>query len=88
MPMALSTLATCLNTSKPTSGHAFKMRGHTCHFICADDTHGTPIMLKAQQQGKTPEALIAEVEAEHRQDFQDFRIFDHAIPRIAQKTKL
>ena len=35
-----------------------KLRGHECYYVCADDTHGTPIMLKAQAEGITPEALI------------------------------
>lgn len=51
-----------------------KMRGHECHAICADDAHGTPIMLKAQQMGISPEALIADVKADHEQDFARFGI--------------
>jgi methionyl-tRNA synthetase len=51
-----------------------KMRGHNCWYVCADDAHGTPIMLKARQEGVTPEALIARVADEHRADFADFRI--------------
>ncbi len=55
-----------------------KLRGHECHYICADDAHGTPIMLKAQQLGITPEEMIANVNREHQQDFADFRIgFDN-----------
>ncbi len=55
-----------------------KMRGHTCHYICADDTHGTAIMLKAGQLGITPEQLIAQVKAEHEADFADFLVaFDN-----------
>ena len=55
-----------------------RMRGHRCLYVCADDAHGTPIMLKAQQEGVTPEALIARVGAEHRADFADFAIgFDN-----------
>jgi methionyl-tRNA synthetase len=53
---------------------AQKMFGHDCRYLCADDTHGTPIMLKAQQMGITPEALIAEVSASHQADFADFMI--------------
>jgi methionyl-tRNA synthetase len=45
-----------------------KLRGHECHYVCADDTHGTPIMLKAQSEGITPEELIARVSVEHRHD--------------------
>lgn len=55
-----------------------KLRGHECLYICADDTHGTAIMLKAEQQGITPEQLIRKIHAEHTQDFRDFLInFDH-----------
>ncbi|MEE9422051.1 MAG: methionine--tRNA ligase [Gammaproteobacteria bacterium] len=55
-----------------------KMRDHTCWYVCADDAHGTPIMLRAQQEGITPEQLIEAVDKEHRADFSDFMInFDH-----------
>ncbi|QFU22453.1 methionine--tRNA ligase [Shewanella eurypsychrophilus] len=55
-----------------------KLRGHECHYICADDAHGTPIMLKAQQLGIEPEEMIAQVNKEHQQDFADFNIqFDN-----------
>lgn len=50
------------------------MRGHQCVFICADDTHGTPIMVKARELGITPEALIAKSFDEHTKDFKDFQI--------------
>ncbi|MCY4533003.1 MAG: class I tRNA ligase family protein, partial [Gammaproteobacteria bacterium] len=51
-----------------------RMRGHQCIYVCADDTHGTAIMLKADEQGITPEALIAAIKAEHEADFTDFLI--------------
>jgi methionyl-tRNA synthetase len=55
-----------------------KMRGHECHYVCADDAHGTPIMLRAQNEGITPEQLIADVSKEHQADFAEFSIgFDH-----------
>jgi methionyl-tRNA synthetase len=55
-----------------------KMRGNQCHYVCADDTHGTPIMLRADREGITPEQLIAEVEQQHRADFNEFGVaFDH-----------
>lgn len=55
-----------------------KMQGHECIFICADDTHGTPIMIKARERGITPEALIAQSYDEHEADFGAFQIaFDH-----------
>ncbi|WP_298440010.1 methionine--tRNA ligase [uncultured Ferrimonas sp.] len=51
-----------------------KLRGHQCIAVCADDTHGTPIMLKAQKMGITPEQMIAEVSKEHQADFADFLV--------------
>ncbi|WP_455235371.1 methionine--tRNA ligase [Thiogranum longum] len=55
-----------------------KMRGHDCTYVCADDAHGTPIMLRAQQEGILPEDLIARVAVEHQADFADFLIdFDN-----------
>ncbi len=55
-----------------------KMRGHVCHYVCADDAHGTPIMLCARQEGIEPEALIARVMEEHQQDFAQFAVaFDN-----------
>lgn len=55
-----------------------RMRGQTVHFICADDAHGTPIMLKAKQLGIEPEQLIADVQKEHQADFDRFNIgFDN-----------
>ena len=55
-----------------------RMRGHTCYYVCADDAHGTPIMLKAQDEGISPETLIARVGEEHQQDFADFHVdFDN-----------
>jgi methionyl-tRNA synthetase len=51
-----------------------KLRGHEVYYVCADDTHGTPIMLKAQSEGITPEALIEQVNVEHRRDLADMLI--------------
>ncbi|ARU94653.1 methionine--tRNA ligase [Tatumella citrea] len=51
-----------------------RMRGNTVWFICADDAHGTPIMLKAQQLGVTPEQMIGEMSQEHQTDFAGFNI--------------
>ena len=57
---------------------ARRMGGDTVHFVCADDTHGTPIMLAAEKAGTTPEAFIAGVQAGHERDFADFGVaFDH-----------
>ncbi|RMA81388.1 methionine--tRNA ligase [Umboniibacter marinipuniceus] len=55
-----------------------KMRGNGCTYVCADDAHGTAIMLKAEQLGRSAEEQIAAVKAEHEQDFADFHIgFDN-----------
>lgn len=55
-----------------------RMTGRDCIYICGDDTHGTPIMMKARELGITPEELIAKAKAEHFKDFSDFGIkFDH-----------
>lgn len=51
-----------------------KLRGHECHYCCADDTHGTPVMLAAQKQGIAPEDMIAKVREEHLADFTGFFI--------------
>ena len=55
-----------------------RMRGNTVHYVCADDTHGTPVMLRAEKEGITPEQLIARVHGEHLRDFTAFGVaFDH-----------
>lgn len=51
-----------------------KLRGHECHYCCADDTHGTPVMLAAQKQGIAPEDMITKVREEHLADFTGFFI--------------
>ena len=57
---------------------AMRMAGHTVHYVCADDTHGTPIMLAAEKAGTTPETFIAGIQAQHERDFADFGVaFDH-----------
>jgi methionyl-tRNA synthetase len=57
---------------------ARRMAGETVHYVCADDTHGTPIMLAAEKAGTTPEAFIAGMQAGHERDFADFGVaFDH-----------
>ncbi|MDD5174846.1 MAG: methionine--tRNA ligase [Sterolibacterium sp.] len=66
-----------------------KMRGHECHYVCADDTHGTPIMLRAEKEGITPEALIARVHAEHSRDFAGFHVaFDNYYTTHSDETRL
>ena len=55
-----------------------KLMGHECIYVCADDAHGTPIMLRAQEEGILPEQLIEAVGKEHRADFADFLVdFDN-----------
>jgi methionyl-tRNA synthetase len=55
-----------------------KSRGHECHYVCADDAHGTAIMLRAEQEGISSEALIERVSREHQQDFATFGVaFDN-----------
>jgi methionyl-tRNA synthetase len=54
------------------------MRGNVVHYVCADDTHGTPVMLRAEKEGITPEALIARMHSEHLRDFTGFGVaFDN-----------
>ena len=65
-----------------------KMRGHECWYVCADDTHGTPIMLRAQKEGITPEALIDRVWHEHKADFDGFHIgFDNYYTTNSDETR-
>lgn len=55
-----------------------KLRGNRCIYICADDTHGTAIMIRAQQEGRREEELIAEMQANHEADFAGFNVqFDN-----------
>ncbi|WP_206859337.1 methionine--tRNA ligase [Lysobacter changpingensis] len=57
---------------------AQRMAGHKAWYVCADDTHGTPIMLAAEKAGQSPEAFIAGIQASHERDFADFGVaFDH-----------
>ena len=51
-----------------------KMQGHEVHYVCADDTHGTPIMLRAELEGVTPKQLIDRVWHEHKNDFDGFHV--------------
>ncbi len=57
---------------------ALRLMGHTVHFVCADDTHGTPIMLAAEKTGVTPEEFVRPMQLAHERDFADFAVaFDH-----------
>jgi methionyl-tRNA synthetase len=65
-----------------------KMRGHDCYYVCADDAHGTPIMLRARQDGISPETLIEQVAKEHKQDFADFAVgFDNYYSTHSDENK-
>ena len=65
-----------------------KMQGHECHYVCADDTHGTPIMLRAEKEGILPEELISRVWSEHFEDFSSFHVnFDHYGSTNSEETK-
>ncbi|MEF8730769.1 MAG: methionine--tRNA ligase [Candidatus Accumulibacter meliphilus] len=65
-----------------------KMRGHECWYVCADDTHGTPIMLRAEGEGITPEALIERVHGEHTRDFAGFHVaFDNYYTTHSEETR-
>ena len=66
-----------------------RMRGHTVHFVCADDTHGAPIMLKAEDEGVSPEALVARVAEEHRRDWPRFHVsFDNWHSTHSEENRL
>ncbi|MDR2507237.1 MAG: methionine--tRNA ligase [Candidatus Accumulibacter sp.] len=65
-----------------------KMRGSECWYVCADDTHGTPVMLRAEKDGLTPEALIERVHGEHTRDFSGFHIaFDNFYSTHSPETR-
>ena len=65
-----------------------RMQGNVVHYCCADDTHGTPIMLRAEQEGVTPEALIARVLEEHKRDFKGFHVeFDNYYTTHSEETR-
>jgi methionyl-tRNA synthetase len=65
-----------------------KMVGNECWYVCADDTHGTPIMLRAEKEGITPEALIARVHGEHSRDFSGFHVgFDNFYTTHSDETR-
>ncbi|MGY6555042.1 MAG: methionine--tRNA ligase [Wenzhouxiangella sp.] len=66
-----------------------RARGHEVWWAWADDAHGTPIMLKAQERGITPEALIEEMSAEHQRDFNDFGLsYDNFSSTHAESNRL
>ncbi len=66
-----------------------KMRGHDCIYVCADDAHGTPVMLKARAKGISAEELIAGFFEEHRRDFADFQVeFDNFYTTHSDENQL
>ncbi|MBK6617976.1 MAG: methionine--tRNA ligase [Nitrosomonas sp.] len=65
-----------------------KLRGHQVHYVCADDTHGTPIMLRAEKEGLLPETLITRVHGEHLRDFTGFYVhFDNYYSTHSPETR-
>jgi methionyl-tRNA synthetase len=65
-----------------------KMRGNECWYVCADDTHGTPVMLRAEKEGITPEQLIERVHGEHARDFAGFLVgFDNFYSTHSPETR-
>jgi methionyl-tRNA synthetase len=65
-----------------------KLRGNRCVFVCADDTHGTAIMIRAKQEGRSEEALIAEMREAHLRDFAAFDVaFDHYGSTNSESTR-
>jgi methionyl-tRNA synthetase len=68
---------------------ALRMHGHELYYVGADDTHGTPIMLKAEQEGITPKQLIERVWSEHTRDFNNFGIsFDHYYTTDSEENRV
>ncbi|GAB2919475.1 methionine--tRNA ligase [Paraburkholderia jirisanensis] len=68
---------------------AHRMHGHEIYYVGADDTHGTPIMLKAEQEGITPKQLIERVWKEHKRDFDNFGIsFDHYYTTDSEENRV
>ena len=68
---------------------AQRLMGNTVHFVCADDTHGTPIMLAAEKAGTTPEQFVAPMKAAHERDFEDFSVrFDHYHSTHSEENRL
>ncbi|GID06118.1 MULTISPECIES: methionine--tRNA ligase [Pseudomonas] len=65
-----------------------KHRGNQCIYVCADDAHGSAIMLRAEKEGITPEQLIANVQAEHSADFAEFLVdFDNFHSTHAEENR-
>ena len=68
---------------------AQRMSGHQVYYICADDTHGTPVMLRAEKENISPDHLVSKVHAEHSADFNDFNVkFDNFYTTNSNENKL
>ncbi|MBF0626783.1 MAG: methionine--tRNA ligase [Magnetococcales bacterium] len=66
-----------------------KLQGHECRYFCADDTHGTPVMIRARQEGITPESLVERMHTEHLSDFKGFYIdFDNYYTTNSPENRL
>ncbi|HOT72097.1 MAG TPA: methionine--tRNA ligase [Anaerohalosphaeraceae bacterium] len=66
-----------------------KACGNECYYFCADDTHGTPVMIRARSEGITPEQLIARVHEEHLRDFTGFQIrFDNYYSTHSEENRM
>ncbi|MBF0295918.1 MAG: methionine--tRNA ligase [Magnetococcales bacterium] len=66
-----------------------KLRGNECHYFCADDTHGTPVMIRARNEGISPEALVERMHREHLADFQGFHIaFDNYYSTNSEENRI
>ena len=64
------------------------MQGNTAYYICADDTHGTPIMLMAEKENISPEQLVSHIHKEHSKDFEDFHVnFDNFYSTNSSENK-
>src|SRR5436190_11670476 len=67
----------------------WRLRGQDAVYICADDTHGTPIMMRARDEGVEPEQLIERIWHEHRRDFSGFQIrFDNYFTTHSQENRV
>ena len=65
-----------------------KLRGHRCIYMCADDTHGTAIMIRARQEGCTEEDLIARMQQQHIEDFAGFQINAELLKNAPKNAKI
>ena len=65
-----------------------KLQGHNCHYVCAADAHGTPVMIKAREEDITPEKLVADIAKQHHQDLANFNVeFDNFYTTHSDENK-